>query len=235
MDLRKEDVAKLLTVSKQTIDRLIEEGNLPAYTLGGELRFNRSEIENWIVKTSSVEKDILPFGEEIIECSPWQQFGLYRAIHKGDVIINTSATTKEEVIKDTMITISERLSFDPEVVIDLLLERENLMSTALSNGIAVPHTREFLLEGLFDAVVVVYPKEAINWCSLDGKPVHTLFFLFACDDKRHLNLLAKIAHFSSLDESMELIQSKPSKVELLDYIKKWETKISIPNADAVLT
>jgi len=225
MDLRKKDVAELLTVSIQTIDALIDAGKIPTYTIKGEQRFNRSEIENWMMKTLSLEKDTLPFGESEGSYSPWQQFGLYRAIHKGDVLHDLATTNKEEIIAQAMDATSETLSLDPEIVSELLLEREHLMPTALNNGIAIPHTREFLLRGLFDAVVVVYPKTPLDWGALDGAPVHTLFFLFACDDKRHLNLLAKVAHLSSSQEALEFLQTKPSKPLLLDYIKNWEASI----------
>ena len=222
MDLRKQDVAELLSVSIQTINNLIQSGEIPFYTLESEHRFNRQEIENWMLK----KKGALPFGESHEAASPWQQFGLYRAIHKGDVILDTNATDKDALIQETMERASGQISLDAESVSDLLLEREKLMPTSLSNGIAVPHTREFLLEGLFDAVFVVYPPEPINWGALDNNPVHTLFFLFACDDKRHLNLLAKIAHFASSEECLNFIQDRPPKNTLLNYIKNWEATIA---------
>ena len=102
------------------------------------------------------------------------------------------------------------------------------MSTALSHGVAVPHTREFLLTGLFDAVAVVFPKEPLEWGALDGEKVHTLFFVFACDDKRHLNLLAKIAHFSSSEENLHFLRSRPNKALLLEEIKSFESSVRRP-------
>jgi len=231
MDLKKQDVAELLTVSINTIDQFIQEGKIPFYTLEGEFRFNRQEIENWMMSALASEKDILPFGEGPGESGPWQQFGLYRAIHKGAVVLNANETEKNAIIRETMEKVSNKLSLDPEAVTDLLMERENLMPTSFNYGIAVPHTREFLLNGLFDAVVIVYPKEPIEWGALDQTPVNTLFFLFACDDKRHLNLLAKIAHFTSSKKCLDFIQTHPEKAELLDFIKDWEESI-IPRETA---
>jgi nitrogen PTS system EIIA component len=111
---------------------------------------------------------------------------------------------------------------------DLLLDREALQPTALNNGIAIPHTRDFLLNVHHDMVPVVFPEKSISYGALDGKPVHTLFFLFASDDKKHLHLLAKIAHLSSQPTALALLQSQPSKETLLEYVKNWEG--SIPQA-----
>ena len=231
MDLRKKDVAELLTVSEETINTLVEKGRLPCYKLGGEYRFNRSEIEDWMVKVLASERDLLPFGEGQGDKAPWQQFGLYRAIHRGEVFSEFDTSSKEELIYITLDGVAEKLQLNTGAVAELFLERENLMPTALNQGIAIPHTREFLIEGIKDAVVVVYPKTPIDWGALDGVPVHTLFFLFACDDRRHLNLLAKIAHFISNEDHLRFLQSKPEKGALLDFIKGWESSIKSPSTE----
>lgn len=225
MDLKKTDVAELLSMSVQTIEHLIEFGKIPYYTLEGEPRFSRHEIENWLFNVFSSEQAILPFGEAPGKSSPWQKFGLYRAIHKGAVILGAESMNKEDLIHETIGQVADQLSLDPAVVAELFIERENLMSTAFNYGIAVPHTREFLLEGLFDTVVVVYPAEPFDWGALDNVPVHSLFFLFACDDKRHLNLLAKIAHFTSSEKCLNFIKQGPDKSALLDFIKTWEESL----------
>ena len=226
MDLRKKDVADLLTVSIQTIDKLIEEGAIPFYKLSGEYRFNRGEIENWLVDNLSKHKNSLPFGEAEGGVGPWQKFGLFRALNSGDVYQDIATLEKNEIITEAMHRISNKLTLNPEVVSNMLIEREELMSTAIGKGIAVPHTREFFLEGLSDGVVIVFPEEPIDWGALDGEKTHTLFFIFACDDKRHLNLLAKIAHLTSSEEALAFFKTKPSKQELLSYIKKWEEGFS---------
>jgi PTS system nitrogen regulatory IIA component len=240
MDLKIKDVAELLNVSETTIRRWLAEGKIPAYRLHHQYRFSRIEIENWMLSCRLQKEtgNFLPSSEEQIypkkkskneeqdSSKGMQQFSLYRAVHRGGVFADLKSTKKEDIIKETMDVISPDLGMDPSVMSDLLLDREKLMPTALNNGIAVPHTRDFLLKGPTDVVVVVSPKEPIDWGALDENPVHTLFFFFACDDKRHLHLLAKLAHLSSNEEALELIRSKPEKKELLEYIKEWESTVS---------
>ena len=129
------------------------------------------------------------------------------------------------MIRTTMRSLDKDLNLDSDVISDLLLERENLQSTGLGNGIGIPHTREYLLNTHHDVVVLAFPEKFLAYGSIDGKPVHTLFFLFACEDKRHLHLLAKIAHLSSLPETIKLLESRPSKEVILDYVKDWESNI----------
>ena len=252
MDLKIKDVAELLNVSETTIRRWLVDGKIPAYKLNGQYRFSKIEIENWVISQKMNKKedeDSNPFSstlskqylnlkdsetKRIIQNQIGSQaFSLFRAIYKGGVIHNIEGNTKSEVIEESVKIIAENLNLDTEVLLELLMDREKLMPTSLNHGVAVPHTRDFLFQKPFDIVTVVYPKNPIEYGALDGKKVHTLFFLFACEDKRHLHLLAKLAHLTRSEEALEILKEKPTKAELLSYIKSWEVKIRAPLEEMV--
>lgn len=235
MDLKIKDVIELLNVSESTIKRWIADGKIPYYRLNNQYRFSRSEIENWVLSCKQ-GGDFSPFNDEEEghrERLGTQQFGLYRAIHKGGVYSDIPGDTKEEVIRNAMQKIAHDLHLDAEVITELLLDRENLMPTALSNGIGVPHTRDFLLQESYDVIAVVFPQKPIEYGALDNLPVHTLFFLFACDDKRHLHLLAKLAHLSNKPENRAFLNQHPTKAQLLDYVKHWESTLKTAKEELV--
>ncbi|NGX28272.1 MAG: Nitrogen regulatory protein [Candidatus Anoxychlamydiales bacterium] len=235
MDLEIKDVSELLNVSEKTIKKWVGEGKMPAYKLENKIRFSRTEIEDWMLNSKmQKEKDsnLINLKSEkakklVAKKIGTQAFSLFRALYKGTVINNIKGDTKEEVIKSSVKVIAKNLSLDADVLTDLLLDRENLMPTALNHGVAVPHTRDFLLPKTYDVVSVVYLNKPIEYGSLDGEKVKTLFFLFACDDKRHLHLLAKIAHLTRNEETLNFIHQHPSKTHLLNFIKRWETKLSL--------
>lgn len=229
MDLTVKDVAELLNVNEIIIKEWVRDGKIPFYRIGSDHRFARSEIENWVISHKIDREE-----KQVSVARPLQrrgnkQFSLFRAIHKGDVLHQIEGTSKEEIIRNTMATVAKSLGLDADVMTDLLLDRESLMPTALNNGIAVPHTRDTLLNSPHDVVVTVFLDQPLEYGALDKKPVHTLFFLFACEDKRHLHLLAKIAHLSSQPAVLEFLHSKPTKDQLLDFIKEWENKITEKN------
>lgn len=228
MDLKIKDVADLLNVSEKTIHRWVSDGKIPFYRMN-EILFNRNEIENWVMNQKILDS-AQDRATTILDNHPIKggvkQFSLFRALHKGDVLENVPGSTKEEIIRQTMQRMAKHLNLDADGISDLLMERERLQSTALNNGIGIPHTRDFLLNAHYDVVVVAYPEKPVPYEALDGQPVHTLFFLFACDDKRHLHVLAKIAHLTSQAATLEFLQTKPDKNELLNYIKAFEGSIS---------
>ncbi len=244
MDLKIKDVAELLNVSETTIRRWLTDGKIPGYGINHQYGFSRIEIENWMMgcKLKSLKTGSSPFNEtqiyplvnesdshEATARGGMQHFCLYRAVHQGDVFATIPGKTKEEIIRGTTKAIAQKLNVDAEVLSELLIDRENMMPTALNNGIAVPHTRDFLRKGPLDMVFVVYPKEPIEYGALDGNPVYALFFLFAGNDKGHLQLLAKLAHLGSNAKALEFLQEKPNKKELLDYVRNWEGSVRTVN------
>ncbi len=241
MDLKIKDVAELLNVSETTIRRWLSDGKIPGYKINHQYRFSGIEIENWMMSCKLKpqeneapsfmnEKQIYPPLEEEEEHKNstrkgMQHFCLYRALHQGDVLSSISGQTKEDLIRGTTKAIAQKLAVDAEVLSELLIDREQMMPTALNNGIAVPHTRDFLRKGPLDMVFIVYPQEPIEYGALDGKPVHTLFFLFASNDKGHLQLLAKLAHLASNPTALSFLKTKPPKKELLDFVRNWESQV----------
>lgn len=238
MDLTVKDVANLLHVSETTIQEWIANKNIPNYRIQNQHFFCLDEIQKWVVshkhqlpKNSSFFNSTQEETEgtnpikENKKKSGTRQFSFFRALHKGDILQNVPGKTKEDVIRTAMKTIAKNLNVDADVMTELLLERESLMATALNNGIGVPHTRDSLLNGHQDAVFIVFPETPLDYGALDEKPVHTLFFLFACEDKRHLHLLAKIAHFSSSQECLDFLQERPEKDRLLSYVQNWESHL----------
>ena len=234
MDLKIRDVAELLNVSETTIRRWLTDGKIPAYKLNRQYRFSKIEIEKWMLEqklTNRVpgnspygEQQIFPLSNTEAPQSGNQQFALYRALNRGGSHL-VDGSSKEEVILSAMERIAPEIRLDPAVMTDLLLDREQLMPTALNKGVAVPHSRECLQQIPFDLVSIVLLEKPIEYGALDEKPVDILFFLFASGDKMHLHLLSKLAHLSTNDDALAFLRRQPGKSELLDFVRSWESTL----------
>lgn len=242
MDFKIKDVAELLNVSQTTVRRWLNAGEIPAYKIQGQYRFSRIEIENWVLSHKlgkeagsspfASNQNTLPSKKQPSSNKGSQKFSLFRALHKGDVFHEVPGHSKEEVIRKSTKLLSAQHNVDPDLIADLLIDRENLQPTALNNGLAIPHTREFTLNEHHDVLAVVFPKQEVAYGALDTKPVHTLFFLFAGSDKRHLHLLAKIAHLSGENSAFKtLLAKRPDKETLLKFVKEWESQIQDPEEE----
>jgi len=104
------------------------------------------------------------------------------------------SNNKEQVIQEIASGITKvNPNINEDRLIEVLMERERLCSTALDSGVAVPHGK---LSGITD-IILGFGKssEGISYESLDNKPTHFLFTLIAPEDSIsiHIRLLARIS------------------------------------------
>ena len=124
-------------------------------------------------------------------------------------------------------TLSSSQKLDRDALLKALLSREEMMSTAIGNGIAIPHVRQFGSEspvGLQeDIVMVAYLFEPVDWNAPDGLPVHTLFLVLATDETRHLQILAEIAELASDEDFVAFLKTMPEREALVERIQSFES------------
>ena len=110
---------------KTTVRRWISDSKIPYYRLNHQYRFSRSEIENWVLSCKQGGEFSPLERRRSRKRLGTQQFGLYRAIHKGGVYSDIQGDTKEEVICAAMQQIAADLHLDAEVITELLLDRDD--------------------------------------------------------------------------------------------------------------
>jgi len=112
------------------------------------------------------------------------------------VTADLKATSKKEVIKELVDLLVEAGAVEKNIrgkLVDVLMARESLGSTAIGQGIAIPHGKCDNVTKLTAALGV--SKAGVNFDSLDGEPAHIFFLLIAPIDSAgpHLKALARIS------------------------------------------
>jgi len=155
---------------------------------------------------------------------------LAKIFEKGSVWYCVDPLSFKEAVRSLVSIVKLPNSIDRKVLFNALLSREEMMSTAIGNGIAIPHVRLFDSMSLQeDIVVVAYLFEPVDWVAPDDKPVHTLFFVLAADETRHLQILAEIAQLASDEDFVEFLRTMPAKEALIERIQQVEEKMAIEN------
>ncbi len=118
------------------------------------------------------------------------------------------ATTRDAALREMveMLEIGQQVR-DREILLEMLRQREQLGSTGIGRGVAVPHGRSLAISQLM--VVVARSTPGIDFESMDGKPVHLIFLTAAPPQERanlYLPLLGKI---------VELVKSARVRKKLL--------------------
>ena len=142
-------------------------------------------------------------------------------IEKGGVIFDAEGKTPEEVYK--IIAESQELPeyLSSEKFYSELVQRERMISTAVGNGMALPHPRYPLLKNEDEQrIIVCYPKKALAMMSPDAKPVFVFFAILSCSSKVHMQILSRLAFLIQNNEFRSILAGKPSAEVLIDAVRR---------------
>ena len=113
-------------------------------------------------------------------------------LKQESVGIDLKSTEKDDVLKELVGLLGKGIK-DRKKVVKALVDRENLGSTGIGQGIAVPHGKMSTIQHLVAALGI--SKKGVDFNSLDGEPVYIFFLLIAPRDSAgpHLKALARIS------------------------------------------
>lgn len=144
------------------------------------------------------------------------------------ILLGLESVEGEEVLKEMVGFLKKRNCIMKEKdLYEKLTQRERLGSTAIGEGVAIPHCK---MKGIKDPVVMLaVSTKGVNFHSLDGKPSHLFFLVASSPDNPSLNLqiLAAIAHLVRKANSLlkKILEAKNIS-EILEIIREEEEKIN---------
>ena len=113
---------------------------------------------------------------------------------------------------------------DPKRVLSVLMERERISTTAIGEGVAIPHGKLPGLERIFG--LFARSSEGVDFNSLDGAPTHLFFVLIAPEGAAadHLKALARISRLLKDETFRRRLMAAKSNQELFTLIAKEDEK-----------
>ncbi|MBR1912859.1 MAG: PTS sugar transporter subunit IIA [Treponema sp.] len=143
-------------------------------------------------------------------------------IAKGGVVADIKGSTINEVYENFTRKINLPDGLYADVLNKELIERENVLSTAVGKGIAIPHPRKQLIHNPSDErIAVCFPKEQISMQSPDSAPVFAFFVLLTYTSQSHLAILSTLAALVQNKDFVDLLKTKPNQKALFDAIKMY--------------
>ena len=138
-------------------------------------------------------------------------------IEEDIIKIPLEAKTKPDVIKELVDVLKKAGKIeDAESVFRAVMLRENMGSTGLEKGIAVPHAKTHKVNNLVLAIGV--SPEGIDFDSLDGEPSKLFFLLIATPQQAgpHIEALSEIARLTRSSNFCKLLLNAKSPKEIVD-------------------
>ena len=151
--------------------------------------------------------------EEIFDIAP--------LIHKGGIFKDVEGTTPQEIYEKISKMLVLPDSMTSEEVYNALCAREQILSTAVGNGIALPHARSPIMKAEEDQrICVVYLKEPMDMKAPDEKKVSVMFILLTSNPQTHLKVLSTLVGLFRKNSFRKLLDEHADEAQLLNAIKE---------------
>jgi len=220
-----EAVAEYLHLTPAEVEQRVKNGEIPFEKRGQRIVFHKRDIDAWASqrilgfsgqrladyhqKSTSHTRKILPHEAVLPEM-----------LQAGAIASAMSSKTKASVLRD-LVALAEKTGRlnDAKSLLASLVAREELCSTAVPGGFALPHPRAhepYLFDTSF--IVVGRPIQEIHFGSPDGQPTY-LFFLVCCqDDRLHLHTLARLCLISMKTKVLDELRDAPDAPTMRDAL-----------------
>ncbi len=200
-----EELARHIGMDARIVRKWADRGKLPGKKVGGEWRFNRIQMLEWLQQEMhALDEEHLrnleqAMREDPSDCANSRLLASYLATEGIDM--NLPARSRASVLRE-LVRLAERtgLVYSGPEIVAALEAREELCPTALPRGIAFPHPRQPLLYATAEPLVCLarVPK-GIPFGAADGRLTDLFVLICANGEKLHLGLLARLAMIFNTD------------------------------------
>jgi len=227
-----DDVAEYLHLTKADVERRVKDREIPFEMRGDRVVFRKSEIDAW------ASQRILSLPHQRLEAYHEKSTRgtrkilaheaiLQRMLEAGAIASAMTSKTKASALRD-LVALAEKTGhlYDPKAIQESVEAREELCSTAVPGGFAIPHPR-FHEPYQFDTsfLVVGRPIQEIHFGAPDGRPTH-LFFLVCCqEDGLHLHTLARLCLIAQKTAMLDQLRDAPDAESMRQCLIQAEQEV----------
>jgi len=225
-----QQVAAYLRMDLREVEKLAARGHIPCRKVGGAFVFLKGEVDHWVEqqmpelgpdRLTKIEKGVSAhhgFDHRELVCPLIPEKGL---------AVPLEARTRESVIRSLVDLADEAgLVCVREELLEGIRRREDLCSTSILPGVAIPHPRHPVPYDIAASFVVVgLTPNGIPFGAEDGS-LTRLFFLICCKDERtHLHVLARLALMLHDQATVDALLAAASPEELRTILRQREDAV----------
>lgn len=148
---------------------------------------------------------------------------------KKHILTDLAATTKRDAIKEMVQVLCDTGGVDPAKATGILravMRREDLGTTGIGNGIAVPHAKHAGVKGVIGALGI--SRHGVEFDALDGQPVQLVFLIISAPDAvaAHLDALKKITSLLRDQDFCTFLKRAKDLSELTETLDEAEERLA---------
>ena len=219
MDLTVRDVAKLFNVPQRTVNLWIKEGKIPFRKALDRYCFNRAELLEWALAQN------IPLPRSVFEEEEAKKYfpDVCNALKNGGIYYGVKGNNRNEVLRAAVNALNLPAAVDKNFLLNVIIAREEMVSTGVGDGIAIPHPRNpMVLPGQASLIVLCFLEKPVDFAAIDAKPVDCLFILISATVRAHLHLLSRLAFILQDSQVKEAIKKQDRAENVLQAFEKVE-------------
>lgn len=223
MQLNVREVARILDVSEKTIYRWIKQGVIPAYRVQDQYRIHRAELLEWVTRRKiKVSEEIFQEPEANGETP-----GLAAALEAGGIFYRVDGRDKETVLREVVDSMRVPDGVDRNFLYQVIMAREKMCSTAVGDGIAIPHPRSpLVLHVERPAMNLSFLEHPVEFGAIDKQPVRVLFTLVSPTVRGHLAMLSRLSYAIHDRKFKEVILMPGTREEILKESRRLDEQLT---------
>jgi PTS system nitrogen regulatory IIA component len=226
MQLSIRDLMRLLNASESDVSRWIKQRGLPVQQVAGQYRVNRAELLEWAT-ANQVRVSLALFDHLEDDAEPVPT--LSEALEIGGIHYRLPDTDKDRALRALVQVLPLPEGVDRELLLHLFKAREASASTAIGDGIAIPHVRNpIVLNVTRPAVTLAFLERPIDFGALDGRPVHVLFSLVSPTNRSHLQLLSRLSFALHDGAFRDAVVRQSPREAILRELRRVEASMGAP-------
>ncbi|MBN1962824.1 MAG: PTS sugar transporter subunit IIA [Deltaproteobacteria bacterium] len=219
------EAAHVLKIPENHVYRLIEEGQLPCYWVNDQARLNRTELLEWATaRRMFISTELFNDSDKQTQQLPM----LTDALMLGGIHYQITGSDRESVLHSVVSILQLPEDVDREMLLQILLARESAGSTAVGDGIAIPHVRQPIAvngDGL-TSMALCFLASPIQMGNKPVEKVHTLFVMVTPNVRRHLQLLARLATALRDEQFKACVLARHDPQSILQHTRRLDAIIT---------
>lgn len=220
-------VAAYLSLNERTVLKLVTEGVLPGVKIGNQWRFRKAMLDTWL---DDQMLGVTPRHPEVSAGAvvPRRLLTLASCFQPSHILPELEATTKTAVIEE-LASLASALGLirDKTWFVGALIERENVMPSAMHNGVAFLHTLHRNPERVVRPFMVLgRSQDGVDFDSLDGAPTHLFFVLGLKFQELELPWLSKLSQMCAQPEAITALMDAPTAPAIFAALSNAERDLS---------
>ena len=204
--------AAYLRVTDSVIKEMVHSGIFESVKKGNTVKIQKVDIDEWLDNLSDVENEHLALKKAVCRFTDYFKakfiFLDFEAANKFEAIAEMAKKAKDlKIVRDH------------RWLYQVVIAREELVSTAIGDGVALLHPRHHHPSKIKKPTILFgRSKQGIDFDAIDNKPVNLFFMLLLHDDVQHLFSISYISKFLLHEENLNILCNATTHKEIADAL-----------------